>query len=194
MTKVAPRTPRRSKRFQPLATPSRKQGDTESLRRAWLGEPIYARPTNPDVDLLQEDREALEEDEEDPSNDLETVFYHAFEMDKAPMKKKYRGGGKGKKDEGSGSLHTYSVGDTVLIETDVLSRVRRPPSVGVILGMWETRTKGEEEEDHDPAKMRMRVHWFLRPAELASIRAKRDHMKVCGSALSQIRRLTHRLV
>ncbi|KAF9463967.1 P-loop containing nucleoside triphosphate hydrolase protein [Collybia nuda] len=180
MSKGVPQTPRRSKRFQPLATPSRKQSDIESLRRAWSGEPIYIRPTNFNVDLLQEDREALEEDGDgDIDNDLETVFYHAFEMEKAPAKKKYRGGGKAKKNEESSSLHTYKVGDTVLIETDTLSRIRRPPSIGIILSMWETRRKREEEEeeDWDPANMRMRIHWFLRPAELASIRAKRDHTK-----------------
>lgn len=77
-------------------------------------------------------------------------------------------------------MDTFSVGDTVLIKTDTLYRMHRPPSIGVILAMWETKAKDQEEDEYesDSAKMRVRVHWFLRPTELASIRARRDHMKV----------------
>lgn len=179
MSSATPRTPRRSKRFQPLATPSRPKND-DSLHCTWLGSPLYIRPTNPELDLLQEERDALENDEDD--QEMETVFYQSFEM-KWKVVARFRGGrqskGKAKKTMNDTRVDRFSIGDTVLIKTDTLSRMHRPPSIGVIVAMWEAKVKGQEEEgESDSTKMRVRVRWFLRPTELASIRARRVHTKV----------------
>ena len=122
-----------------------------------------------------------ENDEDD--QELETIFYRSFEIKRKTIPK-FRGGrqAKGKSKKAANGIHmnTFSIGDTVLIKTDTLYRMHRPPSVGVILAMWETKAKDKDDDEHesDPSKMRVRVHWFLRPTELASIRAKRDHTKV----------------
>jgi origin recognition complex subunit 1 len=65
----------------------------------------------------------------------------------------------------------YKIGDTVLVTS-----VNRLPSVGVIVGMWENRWENEDGEETQ--KMRVKIHWFLRPTELAGIRAKREHVIV----------------
>jgi origin recognition complex subunit 1 len=118
---------------------------------------------------------------EEDDQELETVFYQSFEI-KQKMVAKFRGSrqikGKAKKSADDTRVDKFSLGDTVLIKTDTLCRMRRPPSIGVILAMWETKAKEEEEYESDSAKMRVRVHWFLRPTELASIRARRNHTKV----------------
>jgi origin recognition complex subunit 1 len=177
MSSAPPPTPRRSKRFQPLATPRQKSDN--SVQFAWLGTPLYVRPTNQELDLLQEEREELQNNEDDP--ELETIFYHSFEM-KRKIVAKFRGGkqskGKPKKSANDTYVDKFSIGDTVLIKTDTIYRMHRPPSIGIILAMWETKVKDEEEHQPDLNKMRVRVHWFLRPTELASIRARRDHTKV----------------
>jgi len=171
--------PRRSKRFQPLATPSRKNDD--SVHCTWSGKPIYVRPTNKELDLFQE-QHTVERDEDD--EELETIFYQSFVM-KREVITKFRGAGrakgKGKNAADDTRVDKFSIGDTVLIETDTLYRMHRPPSVGVILAMWETKTRDSRlnECGSGPANMWVRVHWFLRPTELASIHAKRNHMKVC---------------
>ncbi|KAF5376959.1 hypothetical protein D9615_007258 [Tricholomella constricta] len=171
MSKILPQTPRRSRRFQPLATPSRVKSD---LYRAWIGEPLCIRPTNPDLDLLYDEKEQLGEGED--KDETETVFYRSLEM-KNPSVKAFRSKGRKKRTAGPpGDLITYNVGDTVLVKTDKLLLQHKPPSIGVILSMWEIRRMGSEEES-EPDKMRVRVHWFVRPTELPGIRAKRDHAK-----------------
>ncbi|KAF8072242.1 P-loop containing nucleoside triphosphate hydrolase protein [Lyophyllum atratum] len=175
MAKSVPLTPRRSSRFQPLATPSRTKSD-QSLHCTWVGEPLCVRPTNPSLDLTQEERDELEKNED--GDEMETVFYRSFEM-KNKAVKVYRSKVKGKKKQKAGEqsdMTTFHVGDTILIKTDEILLQYKPPSIGVILAMWETREKDSEDES-EPAKMRIRVHWFLRPTELPSIRAKRDHAK-----------------
>ncbi|TFK26510.1 P-loop containing nucleoside triphosphate hydrolase protein [Coprinopsis marcescibilis] len=169
-------TPRRSRRFQPLATPLLKQAPPPGFDCSWRGEPIFTRACNDDLDLTQEDREAKEEEQDDKQAgdkekvEEETVFYASFTV-KKPRPKQYRG-------KGSAAIkdldHVYRPGDTILVETDVLCRQRRPPSVAVIISMWEVK-KGGEDVSGDPSRMRVRVHWFLRPSELAAIRQKREH-------------------
>ena len=68
----------------------------------------------------------------------------------------------------------YHVGDTVMVGTDTLYIMKRPPSIGVIVAMWETRKKGDLRIRADASRIRIRIYWFLRPTELASIRAKRE--------------------
>lgn len=175
MSKLHTQTPRRSSRFQPLVTPSRTK-NSQSLDCAWVGEPLCIRTTNPDLDLTEEDREELEAEEDE--EEMETVFYRSFEM-KNTAAKVFRTKVKGKKKQnvaGRGGRTTYNVGDTVFIKTDEILLQYKPPSIGVILAMWERRRKDAEDETN-PAKMRIRIHYFVRPTELPSIRAKRDHAK-----------------
>ncbi|KAF8910446.1 hypothetical protein CPB84DRAFT_1702121 [Gymnopilus junonius] len=177
-----PQTPtRRSQRFQPTATPSSKHSDKNVLECAWIGSPVYTRKTNDELDLLPEEREERKaeqgdevqddnEDEEEPE-ELETLFYHKFKMKRKLVAYK----GAQRNTAGKIDTQTYSVGDTVMIETDTLYLTKRPPSIGIIVAMWQVKKLVEEDVEADPSKMRMRIHWFLRPTEMASIRAKRDH-------------------
>ncbi|KAF8649352.1 hypothetical protein AX16_005861 [Volvariella volvacea WC 439] len=183
---IPPQTPtRRSKRFQPLATPSISRGG--SSRGVRVGESIYIRPTNAEYDLLQGD---VEDDAEDVSN-MKTIFYEEFtQLSTKPTRKTVakKGRKKGATAAKNASVEadgvSYKVGDTVLVETDGLYRMRRPPSVAVVVAIWETRPEEdgeEEEEDEDGGRVvkdvRIRVHWFLRPSELAGVRAKREHLE-----------------
>ncbi|RXW21306.1 hypothetical protein EST38_g4564 [Candolleomyces aberdarensis] len=172
---LLPQTPRRSRRFQPLATPFLQRQTTGAVCQ-WEGEPILIRPCNPDLDLMQEEREAREEEgslAEEKEDGEETVFYASFTM-KRPNKPQ-----RGKQASESEESRTFRLGDTITVETDTLYRQKKPPSVAVIVSMWEVRKKGEDEgREHDSSKMRFRVHWFLRPSELAAIREKREHAEV----------------
>lgn len=143
---------------------------TGHLNCSWEGEPIHTRPTIPALDLLQDEQEELEENTDQGS--IETVFYSAFCM-RSQKARQYRG----EKRTSSSGQETFRVGDTVTIETDTFYRKRKPPSVAVIVSMWYTRSKGENdgEAELDSSKFRLRVHWFLRPTEMPSIRAKREH-------------------
>lgn len=171
-----PQTPtRRSQRFQPTATPSSKHNDKNVLECAWTLAPIYIRKTNPTLDLLPEELDERENsNEEDEDEEYETVFYSEFKMKRKVTNFK---GATRRIAMGKTEVQTYHVGDTVMVETDTLYLTKRPPSVGVIVSMWQTRIAGDEIEP-DPTKMRIRVHWFLRPSELASIREKRSHEEV----------------
>lgn len=171
MAETLPITPsRRSQRFQPTATPASRGVDENVLQCAWSSKPIYVRKTIPQLDFLPEElEERAREDEEEE----ETVFYDAFKMKRKATA--YRGSKRMKL--GKTETQHYRIGDTVMIETDTLYIMKRPPSIGVIIAMWETRRK--EDAPTQPPNMRIRIHWFLRPTELASIRAKRDHEEVC---------------
>jgi len=175
MTKPLPSTPsRRSQRFQPTATPTSKGIDKNILECAWASEPVFVRRTIPEIDILPEERD---EESEDPDENeeterlSETVFYNAFRMRRKATA--YRGSKSMKL--GKTETITYKVGDTVMVETDTLYIMKRPPSIGVIVAMWETRKEEDSDTLTDASSMRIRIHWFLRPSELASIRAKREH-------------------
>lgn len=171
-----PGTPRRSRRWQPLATPLIQSTDSK-IEANWEGAPVYTRTCNPDVDLMQEERDEREETFNGAEgHDEQTVFYAAFSL-KKPNSKQQRAKGRILSDD----ITTYKVGDTITVETDTLSRQRRPPSVAVIVSMWEVRRKNEVHALAPHAqisRMRIRVHWFLRPSELAAIRQKREHAPV----------------
>lgn len=174
-----PQTPtRRSQRFQPTATPVKSINKKAILECAWAGKPIYVRPSDSQIDLLPEEQEAANDevtstgDHNNTEEVPETFFYDAF-----TMKRKVTSLSGGKRGTVKLAQRTYHVGDTVLIETDSIYLMRRPPSVGVIVAMWQV--KGNAQEAADPNKMRVRIHWFLRPKEMASIRAKRQHEEVC---------------
>jgi len=183
-------TPRRSQRFQPTATSVKELDKQLILDCLWEGKPVHVRTTIPDLDLLPEEleeREPQDDEEEEGSEEseepLETVFYEAFRMKRRPQT--YRGK-KAKQVANSALKHiTYRVGDTILVETDAGYIVKKPPSIGVIVAMWQTRPRlqdGESEADRplpDATKMRVRIHWFIRPSEMAAIRAKRESLPVC---------------
>lgn len=69
-------------------------------------------------------------------------------------------------------IETFKVGDTVFIQTDA-----KLPSIAVIIAMWQTQDCKGKMKDGETS-MKLRVRWFLRPAELPSIRAKRVHKEV----------------
>ena len=177
---IPPTPTRRSQRFQPTATPSSRQTDRNILECYWIGDPIYTRKTNDELDLLPEEldqRKARDEgddgEEAEEEGELETVFFQRFKMRRKTVPYK----GAKRNAAGKVDTQTYSVGDTVMIETDTLYLTKRPPSIGVIVALFQVKKK-EEGVDPDASKMRVRIHWFLRPSEMASIRAKRDHEEV----------------
>ena len=175
-----PQTPtRRSQRFQPTATPVKCINNKAILECVWASEPIYVRPTDSAIDLLPEEQEeanveASSDDDDDNTEERvpDTFFYDAF-----TMKRKVASLSEGRRGAVKLVQRTYHVGDTVLIETDSIYLVKRPPSIGVIVAMWQIRENAQEAAD--PDEMRVRIHWFLRPKEMASIRAKRQHEEVC---------------
>jgi origin recognition complex subunit 1 len=170
-----PQTPtRRSQRFQPIATPVKWINNKAILECAWASEPIYVRTTDSAIDFLPEEQEeaVLCDDGDTEKEALQTFFYNTFTMKRKVAS--LSGGGRGAVKL---AHRIYNVGDTVLIETDSMYLVKRPPSVGVIIAMWQIKEVAELTAD--PNKMRVRIHWFLRPKEMASIRAKRQHKDVC---------------
>ncbi|KAI0313860.1 P-loop containing nucleoside triphosphate hydrolase protein [Amylostereum chailletii] len=164
---------RRSKRFQPtvfnhtsVLTSNRDGTDI------WTSPPRHTRPTT--ADDLHEEEKILEDTEP------RTSFYTSFTrvgvpiIPKAVRSKKNSSKTKTTKDV------KFVVGDTVYVGTRVLK-----PSIAVIVAMWEVEgpvedsndgeEEEEEEEEEDGHRMRCRIHWFVRPSELAQQRAHRAH-------------------
>ena len=72
---------------------------------------------------------------------------------------------------GKGTSEKYSIGDTVLLATNL-----QRPSIGVIIALWEVSRHVAH------SQMFANIHCFLRPAELARTRTKREHLEVrCSS-------------
>ncbi|KAK0469491.1 P-loop containing nucleoside triphosphate hydrolase protein [Desarmillaria tabescens] len=163
---IEPKTPtRRSKRGQPLATIA-----TPGLfDLSWCGSPAHVHPLNPELDLRLEDREEWEKLDEVERQEKTTMFYDAFQRKKPTVAKKTYGRKKSSAKQAVENTETFRVGDTVLVSNGN----SRYPSVAVIIALWETDLK--EAGDEPPSKtMYVRVHWFLRPKELPSVRAKRE--------------------
>jgi origin recognition complex subunit 1 len=143
----------------------------------------YTRAINPNLDLLQDERDELSEDD---ISKMQTVFYDGLSM-RTQKAKIYNAVKKSQKRRRviEETQQVYHVGDTILIETDSFYRIRKPPSIAVIVAMWECRNKDDSTDGQmNSTRMRIRVHWFLRPTEMASIRAKRAHDKVRRNYLS----------
>jgi origin recognition complex subunit 1 len=198
-----PRTPtRRSTRGQPLVAVS---ALTSASDATWCGDPIYVRPTVRE-DLLSgeldewdkvqggdesgDESGADDEDVEDDRHDIgercmETVFYASFKKGqkarpmRVPRNTRRKGRSKAPLDEvendDSEDAKEFKVGDTVLVKTE---RICAVPSIGVIVAMWGTRCTGDDEDEKRGQKMKVKVHWFLRPNELPACRARRDHIEV----------------
>ncbi|KAJ7770849.1 P-loop containing nucleoside triphosphate hydrolase protein [Mycena maculata] len=159
----APKTPtRRSRRGQPIVAIL----SGPLAEEKWHGESVHERPMNPELDMLPERFAAWEEKAKDKRAEYTTVFYNAFQ-----------------RTERGGSSVTFSVGDTVAVETEAIYKRDKKPSIAVIVAMWElVATDSEDQEDveeegKDAGHMMVRIHWFLRPTELATIRVKRDHLE-----------------
>ncbi len=147
-------TPRRSKRFQPIIDAGLSSVSSNAI--SWLGDPVLIRQTRTD--------DVHEEDEFDVNEGGQTTFYSAFSRSQLVDKRK-----KIFED------FTYKVGDAVLVKTQT-----KQPSVGVIVALWEV--VAGEDEDLGKNFKKVKVHWFLRPEELASVRARRAHEEVrCNS-------------
>ncbi|KAF9075123.1 P-loop containing nucleoside triphosphate hydrolase protein [Rhodocollybia butyracea] len=158
-----PKTPtRRSTRLQHQPIVASPTKATNNSRCSWTSNnPLFTRNLDPEWDLLQDDREHFDELDEEETQNLETRFYDRISIGQATQLTRKVGKGKNRVSEDT----VYSVGDTVLVKSN-----NRLPSVAVIVDMWETDLETENEE-----KMRVRVHWFDRPSELPSIRAKKYH-------------------
>ena len=163
-----PTTPRRSRRFQPNVTRGRSPISRPETD-AWIsGAPTHSRCTTHE-DMIPEDEEDVKDIE-----DLETMFHGQFirrsqNRGRAALRTYSRKASSSRTQE-EGKDETFKIGDTVLVATDP-----KKPSVGVIVTMWEIRSR---EESADVPRMRVRVHWFLRPTELPQTRAKRNHFQV----------------
>ncbi|EIN10097.1 P-loop containing nucleoside triphosphate hydrolase protein [Punctularia strigosozonata HHB-11173 SS5] len=164
---LLPTTPtRRSRRFQPVVavTPSKAVSLAgKSTKFAWTSDAILERPTTLDDLYDEETLQGLEEDVT-PTN----TYYDSLERLET-SRGKSKGAAKAPE-----ITQRFAVGDTILVDTPSIYPTIRKPSIGVIVSMWRVIWHGEEDVD-EQATMRVRVHWFLRPTELASVRARRDH-------------------
>jgi origin recognition complex subunit 1 len=166
---TTPQTPRRSNRQQ--KRPARYGGGIlipTSQTYKWPAHPIHTRPTQPS-DLLPD--EAFEPGE--------TQFYSSLIKYGLPSRPIVRTYGKQKSAKavasGSRTSEAFSVGDTVLVASTA-----RTTSIAVITALWRVvREDDEAGDDEDPDEsMRIRVHWFTRPAQLGGSRQKRDSLPV----------------
>jgi origin recognition complex subunit 1 len=96
-------------------------------------------------------------DDEESTVDATTTFYSDF------LRSSRATGRSGK----GPSSEKYSIGDTVLLATNV-----QRPSIGVIIALWEVSRPVTD------SHLFANIHWFLRPAELARTRTKREHLEV----------------
>uniref|UniRef100_A0A0W0EUB6 Origin recognition complex subunit 1 n=1 Tax=Moniliophthora roreri TaxID=221103 RepID=A0A0W0EUB6_MONRR len=167
-----PMTPRRSRRGQPIVmSPSK---STRGKQATWVSEPAYKRTLEPELDLFpaelekwREERQEDEDEDEDMDNGSQTRFYNELQVTQPSFTSNRKGKGKALAEE-----VTYRIGDTVLVETfNYMRMARKVPNVAIIVDMWETDYEGPEET----GKMKVLVHWFVRPSELPTIRAKREH-------------------
>ena len=132
--------------------------------------PLYTRPSRED-DFLDEEISDLES--------YKTHFYTSFTRATVPTQTRHaptRSYGKKTRPRTSDSTSTtvFNVGDTVLVKTLVLTPTVQIPDVGVIVAIWQV----EGEETPEDSYVRVQVHWFTRPRQLATFRAKRDFCEV----------------
>ena len=67
----------------------------------------------------------------------------------------------------------------VIVETDTIYLSEKPPSIRVIVTMWER--DGRERSQEGAPTIQVRIHWFLRLTEMASIRVKSNHEEASNS-------------
>lgn len=159
MSSQAQTPTRRSQRFQPIVASTPHTSIDTAL--SWIGKPISVRPTNA-ADIHYEDEVALDDDV-----NTDTFFFEGFTRTPRSVTRTVKG-----KAKESGNAETYRLGDTVLVSSS-----GKLPSVGVIVSMWELREDKRDVIGKFPVKVK--IHWFLRPSELAVVRARREHHDVC---------------
>ena len=131
--------------------------------------------------------------------ELETTFYNGFSRkggSSASLRKRALLDSEDEEDEEEGEERgsnnsnelKFYIGDTVLVKTQA-----RLPSIGVIIAVWEVHRKvsdeGEDVGGEEKTYKKVRVQWFLRPSELPSVRASRDHFQVCAFSIVERRLL-----
>lgn len=156
---------RRSRRGQPLV--DLPQTNCIDSQPAITGDPIYKRPTERQ-DLFEPEAEFFENNGTNISS-LETHFFQEFSMNTSRVVRTY---GRSKRRPESGG-EVFKVGDTVLVDTNA-----KQPSVAVIAAIWRVQPGNIQ------PYIRVLVHWFIRPVELAGVRANRDHLEVSISLFS----------
>ena len=164
-----PATPvRRSKRGQPILKESvSAHGAGDSSAGFQTRDSVWTRPTR--LEDLSESLLDRLQDENLDIEDYETRFFDSFERQTAPkhVPKVY---GKGKRVATATTSDTFKIGDTVLVAT------ARESSIAVITAVWQVVGGDDEKHTH------VSLHWFLKPNQLASIRARREHLEVCHPA------------
>ena len=146
MAATTPQTPRRSKRHHPVVFTTVNSSSLQARHDKWASPLLHTRTTT-SADLV---------DDEESTVDATTTFYSDF-------LRSSRATGR----SGKGLSEKYSVGDTVLLATNL-----QRPSIGVIIALWEVSRHVAH------SQMFANIHWFLRPAELARTRTKREHLEV----------------
>ncbi len=68
----------------------------------------------------------------------------------------------------------FKLGDTVLVRTGSNSS----PSVAIIVSMWQSSSSTSSLLRGEDDLPRIRVHWFVKPSELPSVRRLRHHEAV----------------
>ena len=144
-SRTTPQTPRRSKRHQPTVF-ANQTSLSQHRDDKWSSPSLHTRNTI-STDLI---------DDEESTDDSSTAFYEQFSRCSRASDK-----------VGSVASETFSLGDTVLLATNV-----KRPSVGIIIALWEVSRPVTD------SQILAKVHWFLRPTELARLRAKRGHLPV----------------
>ncbi|KAL0955101.1 hypothetical protein HGRIS_004017 [Hohenbuehelia grisea] len=164
---AVPQTPtRRSKRFQPLVSPSKPKTGTNTQTKC-PNEPLLVRPTQAHSDLLDEELEEWQQDE-DAQDGFHTSFYDTFTRSQASSRGKKPPGKRARKTKET-NMERYAIGDTVFVST-----IGRQLSIGVITSIFTTLKDDQEDEN---VTVKVRVHWFLRHNELPQIGVKREHFK-----------------
>ena len=125
--------------------------------------------------MLDEERITWNKDEDD-KKELETTFYEGFEKRRKPVKSTKRGKksvAKAKKDDVERYQWTLTlIFSSSLSSSSSIGPVSHIDTISPMLGGLRLEKEKVETSTVSPT-------WFLRPSELASIRAKRDHAKVC---------------
>jgi origin recognition complex subunit 1 len=172
-------TPRRSLRQQnqPLLISSLNKSDlSTSHLNTWCGPPTRVRPATRqdfpgDEDFCEEDGREIQ------FHDSFIRRNHAKRISQTYSKKRKR---IGVVKNGSELGEVFKIGDTVLVASNT-----KEPSIAVVMSMWEEFYGNGDVEDRSE-HMKIQIHWFLRPAQLARIRQQRDHYKVSGFRLHRM--------
>jgi origin recognition complex subunit 1 len=180
-------TPRRSRRH--LVQPIVQAGALGALTQGssdfrWTSQSIKSRPA---VCEDLDDDEGW--DENDPGT---TIFYTSYIHDVTSQLQKMKRAKKAK--VALPENEEFKLGDTVLVKT-----FAKEPSVAVITAMWTIAMPVEVSSDEEGGsdgesghlprtktceRMIVRLHWFTRPQELASVRSKRNAADVSSNSLS----------